>query len=336
MYRVIMAGCCRILGRNRRGDYRLPAMLAVVLMAAGCGSHPATSPTSSLSPLLTGPWSGTYSLSCPDSPTCGTVFGLTPPSGPQPLSLVLDQTGAGLSGQINLSGWLSRVADVTGTIAPDGTISLQGGSTWPAARIGCQPAGGWQLASWSTRYDPQRRAMTGAFFFTTQKHLSSCYYLSSLLVSATDVSLARGATVTPPFQGHWQGSYHIHACTPVGWPSCYPMQAGDYPFDLTLTQSVSAVSGSLSFLTGTNALPVSGSGADGMTLALAGSLDLPMSGAAEILRLTSWSTTRDTIGRMQGSFGFIYEITWNSGTNRGRVWSSSYEAELRSVVLVPW
>lgn len=32
---------------------------------------------------------------------------------------------------------------------------------------------------------------------------------------------------------------------------------------------------------------------------------------------------------------FIFEITWTTGPNQGIVWSSAYDADLRSVVLVP-
>src|SRR5438094_1997587 len=120
--------------------FPFPAMLAVVPAAflAGCGSHPPTSPTSPAggAPSVVGAWAGSYVVQCPDSPLCGTVGGPLPTSGTQPLSLVLNQTGNALSGQINLSGWLTRVADVSGTIALDGTMSLQGGSTWPAALNG--------------------------------------------------------------------------------------------------------------------------------------------------------------------------------------------------------
>ena len=72
-----------------------------------------------------------------------------------------------------------------------------------------------------------------------------------------------------------------------------------------------------------------------MTLTLQASKSWPVSGATEVLRITTWSTTRDAVGRMQGSFRYVYEINWNAGVNQGSVYSTSYDAQLRFVVAAP-
>jgi len=324
----------------------LAVNIGVSLVAVtSCGDKPPTSPSVTSGPppspvaqlpSVLGAWVGTYHVSCPGSPNCGTVTG-GPPTLPQPFSLVVNQTGDALSGQINLSGWINLVADVTGTIAQDGTISLQGGSSWPADDF-CTPAGGWHIASWNTRYDSRTDMITGGFSFVTQKHLSSCYYDQNLTVNGSSASFVRGRAPNAPFEGHWQGTYIVRTCTPVGWPFCYPQQAGEFPFDLTLTQHGTTVSGTLGFFSGTppDGIPVTGTvGADGVTLTLQVSWSRPVSGATEVLRLTAWTTARDAVGRMQGSFSFIDEVHWNAGINQGTVYSSTYDVALRSVILVP-
>jgi len=287
---------------------------------------------------MSGAWAGSYVAICPTSSTCGSAG--AGPTGTQALSLILTQTGTTISGQINLTGWFSLVADVTGTIAPDGTMSLQGGSSWPASNDSCRPAGGWQLVSWNGRYDPRNDTIAGSFSFVTQTRASSCYYIQSLAVNATSLSFTRGAVSSSPFQGHWQGTLSVRDCSTVGWAACYPLVAGDViSFDLRLTQNGTSVSGTLARLSGTppDGIPVTGSASpDGLTLTLGGSQNLPSGAAVEVVRITGWSTRRDTIGRLQGSLSFIYETAWTSAPRIGSVWSSSYDADLHSVVLVPW
>src|SRR4051812_32432972 len=65
------------------------------------------------------------------------------------------------------------------------------------------------------------------------------------------LSAACGAPTTPSaasFEGHWTGSYIVRDCTPVGWPSCDSVGepiGSIHPFDLSLTQDGSSVSGTL-------------------------------------------------------------------------------------------
>jgi hypothetical protein len=262
------------------------------------------------------------------------VLGVPPPPR-QPLAIVLSQHGDTVTGQLNLSGWLPLVADVTGILAPDGALTLQGGQSWPGGPL-CRPPGGWRIASWNGRYDRATDALAGAFSFVTQKHLSSCYY-TTLDVTGNNLSLARRQIQPARFEGHWQGTVITRTCTAVGWTDCFASDTGE-AFDLVLTQQGNSVSGRLgSFGNPNTGQAVSGTvSADGGSLALQASNTNPQSGGITIWRMTSWATTADVIGRMQGGYSWIHETHWTLGPNAGTVWSKSYTAELRNVVRMPW
>ncbi len=316
---------------------RLFCLVAVVTTAAcarDSGSPSATAP--SVTRSVSGTWAGSYVPVCPNSPNCAVVFGA--PNGPQAFALALRQDGSMLSGQINLSGWLPRVANVTGTVGADGAMTLQGSDSWPASDF-CQPAGGWSLAGWHGRYDAVTDTISGDFAFVTQKHLSSCYFTSDLQVTATSMSLSHGALPAASLAGHWQGTYAIRACTPVGWTTCPKPVGNEVTLDLQLSQVGSDVSGTATLIPFSNStpLPVSGTaGANAATLVLNGLRSEPVSAATHVVRLTSWSVTIDAIGRMQGTFSYIDEVQWTQGPNIGAMWSYSYDADLRYVVRVPW
>ena len=254
------------------------------------------------------------------------------------MSLAVNQNGEILSGQINLSGWLPRVANVDGTVAPDGSMTMRGGDSWPSSGF-CLPAGGWNIVSWNARYDAPTDQITGVFTYTTQKHLSSCYYESQLMVNATNVVLRRGAVVDRSFAGHWQGTYKIAKCTDVGWTNC-ALFIPDYEpqFNLRLSQSGSTVTGELTNIPYGNStpLPVSGSAASAPALTLSGARPQGIGVGTETFRLTAWNVTRDDIGRMSGTFSYIDETQWTGGPNAGTTWSITYDAELKFVVRVPW
>jgi hypothetical protein len=320
---------------------RLTSLLAL-LFELSCGRSPVSpSPTTSTpapapARSVTGSWTGTYLPVCPTSPNCASVS--AGPNGPQPFALTLRQEGETLTGQINLSGWLPRVADVTGTIASNGAMTLSGGDSWPAGEF-CFPAGGWNITGWNGRFDAPSNTISGDFGFVTQKHLSSCYYLQDLQVNATTMALRPGAPPDATLAGHWQGSYAIRKCTPVGWNTCIPTpSASDFAVNLQLTQNGTAVSGSIVGITFANStpLPVTGSMSGPAALTLDGSRTEDVSSAIHIIRLTAWSVTIDAVGRMQGPFSYIDEVRWTSGANAGTTWSTSYDAELRHVVRVPW
>ena len=312
--------------------------LVACLAACNDASRSPVSPTPTPSPTtpasISGTWAGSYAPVCPGSPTCGMITGQ--PLGMQQFALVLNQTGETLTGQISLAGWMTgRVANVTGTLAADGAMTLQGGDSWPARGF-CEPAGGWRISTWNGRFDAGTRTIAGDFSFITQKHLSSCYYMSDLSVSATNMRLEPGTLPEQPFAGHWQGTYAIGRCTPVGWPSCTPSPSGDVRFDLNLTQTGNTVSGTAMLIPFSNAtpLPVTGSvSADGM-LTLTGARSELVSSATHTIRLTGWSTMKDNVGRLQGTFSYVDEVEWTGGPDRGRTFSTSYDSELRNVIRV--
>lgn len=224
---------------------------------------------------------------------------------------------------------MPRIADVTGTVAPDGTISLQGGMSWPAGV--CQPGGEWRLTTWNTRYDARADSITGAFSFVTQKHLNSCNYLPALSVEVTRISLSRGPLAGPNFAGHWQGTVVATGCTTVGWSTCFPPNGGDV-FEMNLLQDGTQIRGTLG---AAFALTVTGS-VDGNVLRLNAVHVAPESGGVRTLRVADWSTQRDTVGRLTGTYRLIDEFVWTAGPNSGSTWSLTYNMELRSVVRVPW
>ena len=57
-------------------------------------------------------------------------------------------------------------------------------------------------------------------------------------------------------------------------------------------------------------------------------------GFPNVVRLTSWSTTRDDVGRMVGRFSYRQETHWMPARPHVPVWTADYDAELVGVVLV--
>lgn len=319
---------------------RLSALLSLLLVLS-CGDSPVSPTADAVTPPIagsvSGTWIGVYTPVCPNSPNCDS-FGAAPTAG-QPFALTLRQDGQAVSGQINLSGWITRVANVTGTIDENGAMTLQGGDSWPANEF-CTPAGEWRITGWNGRFDARSRTIAGDFVFVTQKSLSSCYYDQSLQVNATAMSMHPGAIPDTTFGGHWQGTYAIRKCTPVGWNICIPNpNVNDVRLDLALTQSGLVVSGTIVGISFSNStpLPVNGTAsANGSALDLSGSRSEDVSSAIHTIRLTSWTVTVDSIGRLQGTFSYIDEARWTGGPNAGATWSTSYDAELKHVVRVPW
>jgi hypothetical protein len=314
-----------------------------IATALGCGTSPvspspaATAPAVATLPSVAGSWTGSYVPLCPNSPSCGWVGG--GPVDEQAFVLVLQQDGTAISGQIRLNDWwLTRVAAVSGTIAADGAMTLQGGDSWPQDAF-CRPAGGWNIVSWNGRYDRATDAIAGTFSFVTQKHLSSCYYDPHLNVDASRMSLRHGAGAETTLSGHWQGSYTIVKCTPVGWPTCTPDASGsDVPLDLQLTQNGMDINGTITRIPWGIVVPLRVNGSvvsKSSVSALIGSYSDDMS-PGHTARLTDWSTTIDSLGVMQGTFRYIDEWRWTTGPNAGQTWSTAYDAKLRNVIQVPW
>lgn len=53
-------------------------------------------------------------------------------------------------------------------------------------------------------------------------------------------------------------------------------------------------------------------------------------------RITDWSTRRDGVGRLIGTYRRSVEVAWTAGPTAGTTWSETYDLELRAVVRVPW
>jgi hypothetical protein len=117
------------------------------------------------------------------------------------------------------------------------------------------------------------------------------------------------------FTGHWVGSYVVLRCVTVGWTSCDAARAeknveqvnGDYPLDLSLTQSNSAVAGTARLAYST--IPVTGT-VSGNTLTLTGRFDTADNRSEnDSVFITQWTTSGGSDG-MRGTFSLRWEITW--------------------------
>ena len=107
------------------------------------------------------------------------------------------------------------------------------------------------------------------------------------------------------FTGTWKGKFVVRDCVSVGWVGCYPYEADRvHSFTLTLTQAVSQVTGTLTI--SASSIPVAGT-VSGNALELGGAASQNTSGGSEEARITWWSTRRDIVGRMTGSFGLTLE-----------------------------
>jgi hypothetical protein len=136
-------------------------------------------------------------------------------------------------------------------------------------------------------------------------------------------------------EGHWKGRYIVRGCLLAGWTFCREQQHQTYTFHLSLTQTGATVSGILTLIQGfSGRMPVNGITAAG-ALTLDGSVTQQVSGGTEVVRIVAWTTRRDGIGHMSGSFQFIREIHRTVPSLAGQVWSQTIDAQLVSVVLVP-
>jgi hypothetical protein len=145
-----------------------------------------------------------------------------------------------------------------------------------------------------------------------------------------------------PFTGHWVGTYIVRHCVPVGWSSCAAAEQENqlYQMDLVLMQTGTSVSGSLTIDAGVPPTPMNVTGtASQNALTLTGTWIDPFINRvySDRLRLTGWATNRDASGRLQGTFGFVYETTWGIARMKpvGETWTLTYDAELVNVVLQP-
>jgi hypothetical protein len=263
--------------------------LAVVLMAVGCGHSP-SSPSSSTSALtLTGIWQVTYSgryspVGCrtPAYTTLTTTFGLV-------------QNGTSVSGTI-------FDVDVGGTADADGNVTLSGDVTQFGSR---------STARATLHPTSDRSNFTGAVQATIGQSttLPLCgYSVDAQIVEAHRIPFdsSEGS-----YAGVWEGSFGVQECSFVGWTYCYPAQQGTTSsLTLRATQTGQTVDGTLRILA--MEIPVTGTIAGGQ-LVLQGSATTVVSGGREVVRITDWSTSRDSLGRMTGSFSHEHRYEQDNG-----------------------
>jgi hypothetical protein len=166
----------------------------------------------------------------------------------------------------------------------------------------------------------------------------------AVLISLTMFACGDGPTTAsqPPFAGHWAGSYIVRQCAFAGWPSCdvAPERVSQvYPFDLVMAQSGSSVSGSLQIVASpVMTVPVTGDTSSSM-LVLSGTIVNPVMNrvSTDSIRITSWSTTRDSRDNLQGTFSFRWDTLWGPASMPARsgIWTLDYQAELLNVARQP-
>jgi hypothetical protein len=277
-----------------------------------CGSP--TSPTAQ-STHYEGVWEIEYRVtSCNGIRHCFAYVGST-----QTIMLTLAQTGMEVIGVISGDFYV----DVIGKVSEEG-VTLTG---FTPARSSLDHEV--ELTQFKARHVPIS-GMTGTLAFAERGKAEGNFY-GDWVMTAEIISAVRHGNALPQaltFQGTWTGDFVIRSCTFVGWIFCSPPEGSVRPFKLTLTQTPTRAEGSLYLAP--DEFAVVGT-VSGNSLSLQGSGQSPASGADIKLRLTAWSTTRDVVGRLSGTFTYVREVHW---TIPGReMYSHTYNAELSSVVL---
>jgi hypothetical protein len=303
----------------------LRTLMGLMLVAASmaCSSPHAPSETTSPShgqptpiPNVTGLWQGQIRVTTCSGVLCenGQVYDF---------SLRAVQNGSQVTALLDVTH-VARL-DLNGAIDAHGDLMLSG-----SAVPGSNSA---QLTQCALRLVSGAQLVgTLSLDFKAGRYGSS---MTAEVFSATNVDPNMPVFGPLPFAGHWQGYFSIRSCTFVGWKDCWPeVPTESYAFDLVLNQTDDSVTGQLTL----SGHPVALNGRvsfDGRTLTLQGEMTRQVSGATEVTWLTGSSITRDTIGHMQGSFSYVFEARWNAGVNSGTTYSTSYVADLVSVVLIP-
>jgi hypothetical protein len=161
------------------------SIVVVVLLSAAIGCTNPTHPTPV--PTVSGVWTGSYSIVSCSYLDCGVIGNAPPAETPQPLQLTLSQSGRDLTGTLQVGGWYPISLGITGQIHLDGSVSLQGTTTWQDES--CHRQGTFTIVTWATTPNAAANQMSGPFAFVTTKHLTSCYYTDLTVVTA--LSLAR-------------------------------------------------------------------------------------------------------------------------------------------------
>ena len=307
------------------------ALAAIAVAATACSSP--TTPTAEQSDF-SGVWQGEYLVTACSSGRVCIPFQNKPLS--QSFSVRLSQTGTSVIGVLTIGGFLN--VDVAGTLDPGGVLTLTGSR--PAASA-FDPTGDVQVTRLAVQRDSER-GLTGKIEYVSRYTVEQNHETAAVSW-AGDVTTARRLRDAGPqpssFGGRWGGNYVVRRCVAVGWTFCSPgeQDAHVYTFDVRLTQNGATLTGTMAWSSPApdNVLPVTGT-VSLDTLTIQGSATAPASGVdANVLRITRWTTTRDDLGRMHGSFGFVRETHWSpaSVVHPGEVWTLTYDAELVDVAL---
>ena len=295
--------------------------LSISLLVSACASP--TAPERSLQ-NISGAWQGQWQMTrCDMSRSCAMTVG-----GTFPYTMRLLQSGTHVDGVVNVFG----TVNVSGTMLPDGSVTFTGSK--PAASD-FDPTGDGRITEFTIHPDA-RRGFVGSYAYENVHTVEQSHDTSPWMVQGNILNAARTSSIVSgntSFAGHWVGGFVIRTCVPVGWTNCLSRAGTVLPFDLRLDQSGSRVSGTMAFQFPVNGtFPVTGVIASNR-LVLDGEFTSLAAGFPEVVRLMSWSMTRDDIGRMVGRFSYRDETHWMPPRPPVTVWTVDYDAELVSVVL---
>lgn len=286
------------------------AVMAVVISTACSKSNSPTAPGTPLIPEATGfegVWTLKYKVEgCGGYRHCVLFIGQI-----RTVYLHLARVDDGYDGVVDLGDHVS----VSGTVGPDGTLTLTGRR--PAAladdmdveieALTLKPAGSSQSTAGSVRY--MERGPSGSWFF------------GSGVTHGSIISAERTGSLeaSPWFSGTWTGTIAIHSCEAIGWTHCYPLwNDRTYDVRLELVPGGGGVEGVLGL--GGEGIPVSGA-ATGSRLRLSGSASPPSSGVTVTLVVEAPALTVDRVGRMTGDVTLVSTYNWHDG--RG-IWTVRY------------
>lgn len=299
---------------------RQPLVMAIValsvsLSCGGQGPGPFPSPGSPRTDF-TGAWHGEYRVTtCTGGRNCFAQVGSD-----RPYVLALTQSGSEVIGVFMSDG---AVIDVRGNVEAGGRLRLQAAPPSVVTDV-----------SAFTRFDATLTVEEAELRGTIEFTIGAPFFGSLPPTAYTrggDIRSSVRDALTPisSYAGHWRGEYIVRACVPVGWPECHWAQPGaSYVIELALTQSGDAVSGTA--VLSSKSIPVQGVVSAG-SLTLTGDLTTVINGGTSIIRILSWTSRRDVVGRLFGQFHAVDETVGLSPAPM----TMTYNAELVGVMFIP-
>lgn len=218
--------------------------------------------------------------------------------------------------------------DVSGSVRLSGELTLSG-TERSMGRVRPET----QLTEFTGRLNGAGE-LTGELTIATRFEQPPALTSPVVTITADIEPVLRGpAASDSSFTGDWIGGYVVRDCSVIGWSGCYPEELNEpYGFRLSLAQTGSAVSGTLD-LRGA-AFPITGT-VETDTLTISGVGEERHSGGRSFLRIAHWTTRRDRVGRMTGSFGYVRETIWEPPIAGRPNYESRYNVELVSGLLLP-